>query len=86
MGRERGREKLWRPVEGVVQRGKVFDERGEVLTGDAQHAGVRDRAHGGRSPSVAQQRELAEIVAGMKPANRSLSLSELMRPALAGRR
>src|SRR2546430_5748497 len=78
LGRERGREKLWRPAKGVVQRGKVFDERGEVLTGDAQHAGVGNRANRGRAPSVAQQRELAEIVAGMKPANRSLSALDVL--------
>src|SRR6266550_2908336 len=76
--RKRGREKLWRPVEGVMKRGKVFDERGEVLTGDAQHAGVRDCAHGGRPPPVAQQRELPEIVAGMKPANRSLASVDVL--------
>ena len=35
LGRERGREKLWRMVKRVMKRGKVFDERGKVLTGDA---------------------------------------------------
>src|SRR5438093_1542752 len=65
-------------VKGVLQRGKVLDERGEVLTGDAQHAGVRHCADRGRPSSVAQQRELAEIVTGVQPANRPFPAVDLL--------
>src|SRR5438093_8727117 len=46
--RQAGRETLWRAGKGVLQRGKGLDERGEVLTGDAQEAGVRHCADAGR--------------------------------------
>src|SRR5438874_1280271 len=57
---------------------QVLDERGEVLTGDAQHAGVRHCADRGRPSSVAQQRELAEIVTGVQPANRPFPAVDLL--------
>src|SRR5437773_5006186 len=72
--------------EGILQCRQVLDESGEILAGQAEHAGLRQGANGRGAAPVAESRDLAEVIPGSELADHLLvTVDKLEHLDLAGR-